>query len=110
MKRSIHPTINLVCIPRPIPKHAAPHHHRSTSKLYCTFYQAITQPVRGPPVSIPEPSPRQSTRSEAHQTEMCTQARSGEVTPRSRHEIRQTEQLKYRPGYHSTGEGRWGAT
>src|SRR3979490_2870895 len=32
-KVPIHPTINLACIPRPIPKHAALHHHRSTSKL-----------------------------------------------------------------------------
>src|SRR3979490_1012308 len=46
--------------------------------------------VRGPPVSIPKPSPRQSTRSEAHRTEMRTQARSGEVTSWSRHEICRT--------------------
>src|SRR3979490_1033568 len=48
----IHPTINLPCIPRPILKHAAPHHHRSTSKLYCTFYQSITQPL---PCPFPSP-------------------------------------------------------
>ena len=56
-KVPIHPTINLACIPGPIPKHAAPHHHRSTSKLYCTLYQAITQPF---PCPFPSPSdPRQ---------------------------------------------------
>src|SRR6266481_9872446 len=43
-KVPIHPTLNLACIPRPIPKHAAPHHHRPTSKLHCTLYQPITQP------------------------------------------------------------------
>ena len=61
--------------------------------------------VRGPPISIPEPSPRRSTRSEVHQTETRTQVRSSEVTPQSRHEIHRT---KHRPGYRSTGYGSWG--
>ena len=41
----IHPTINPAYIPRPIPKHAAPQDHRSTSKLHCTLYQSITHPL-----------------------------------------------------------------
>src|SRR3979490_1941018 len=51
-KVPIHPTINLACIPRPIPKHADSHHHRSTSKLHCTQYQSITQSLPCPfPIS-----------------------------------------------------------
>ena len=61
--------------------------------------------VRGPPISTPEPSPRRSTHPKVHRTEMRTQERSSEVTPRSRHEIHRTE---HRPGYHSTGYRSWG--
>ena len=46
------PTINPACIPRSIPKHLGPYHHRSTSKLHCTLNQSITQPL-----SCPFPSP-----------------------------------------------------
>ena len=41
-KVPIHPTIHPACIPRPISKHAAPYHHRSTFKLHCTLNQSIT--------------------------------------------------------------------
>src|SRR3979490_363169 len=61
--------------------------------------------VRGPPISTPEPSPRRSTRPEVHRTETCTQERSSEVTPQSRHEIHRTEHW---PGYRNTRYRSWG--
>src|SRR3979490_2332555 len=61
--------------------------------------------VRGPPISTPEPSPRQSTRPEVHRTKTRTQVRSSDVTPQSRHKIHRT---KHRPGYRSTGYRSWG--
>src|SRR3979490_3620308 len=61
--------------------------------VFIPTFDTIT--VRGPPISTPEPSPRQSNHPEVHQTETRTQVRSSEVTPRSRHEIHQTE---HRPG------------
>ena len=44
-KVSIHPPINLGCISRPFPEHAAPDHQRTSSKLDCPLHKPITQPL-----------------------------------------------------------------
>jgi hypothetical protein len=50
----IHPPINPSCIPNSIPQHAAPDHHRSSSKLLSPLNQPITQAL---PCLFPDPLP-----------------------------------------------------
>src|SRR6266436_8723813 len=50
----IHITINFAGIPHPIPPKAAPQHHMSTSKLYCSLYQPVTKAF---PTLLPYPLP-----------------------------------------------------